>query len=69
MPAHVPVVVLSVIPSTGDPEMTRLGACSPAPSAAVTTAVCAESGFAKPSVFVTVTSTRSVEPTSSVTAT
>ena len=50
MPVHVPFVVLSVDPSTGDPEMSGSAVFTGA-DGSVTTAVCAESALAEPSAF------------------
>ncbi len=63
VPSQVPVVVVSVDPSTAEPEMNG-SAVFTGVVWAVTRAVGADCAFAEPSPLVAVTSTRSVEPTS-----
>ena len=63
VPLHVPVEVVSVAPSTAEPEMSGSAVFTGA-VCAVTTAVWADWALVAPSGFVAVSSTRSVEPTS-----
>ena len=63
MPVQVPVVVVSVDPSTAEPEITRSAVLAGADTA-VTTAVCSDPALAEPSAFDAVTRTRSVKPMS-----
>jgi hypothetical protein len=62
VPVHVPVVELSVWPSSGVPLIT--GRAVLTGGAAATTAVCEVVALALPAAFVPVTTTRIVEPTS-----
>ena len=63
VPAQVPVEMVSVDPSTADPEMSG-SAVFTGVVGSVTTAVGAEAALGVPSGFVAVSTTRSVEPTS-----
>ena len=66
MPVQVPVVELSVDPSSSAPEIT--GSAVFTGGAAAITAVCAEVAEELPAVFVPVTTTRIVEATSPATS-